>query len=398
MFHLVVQEEQLPNGMRVVVHPDARAGQVVACLGFDVGADADPVDQPGLAHLLEHLRFRSGGFESRLAAVGGTSNGWTDHDRMVVWAAAPPESLPLLVEWAGWTAMTGEWAEGDVDAERSVVAAEQAGMTDRAHGRDRERLAELLWGDFPYGRSVHGVPRADSGAMRTFAAQNFPPSHATLVVAGAVEAAAAFAEVHRVVWDAGWSRVVASPASIGSSDGSIAPQPPRPQPLNLPPQRIWMADDVGETSILAAWRTVPQVDSARPALDILAALVGAETNNARWSGSFSIEAERPAEIRRLRRRLRRTYADAQIAGVRADMSLRWARAIDGVVGRAQSLVTCALATGNPDCLPTEWEKYAAVTSSDLAAAAASISGEPDVLLAVVPGSVGHAPLPRMDRW
>ncbi len=392
-FHLVVHEERLPNGMRVVCHPDPRAGRVLAGVGFGVGAGEDPPDQQGLAHLIEHLVFRVDGFERRLAAVGGTSNGWTDHDRTVLWAAAPIAALDLVVRWAGWEVMRGEWGDGEVEGERQVVATEQAGLVDRAHARDRERVASILWGEHPYGRSVHGVPTSTAEATRAFRREWYTPAHATLVVAGAVDPEVAMATIRRVVWDEGWATL------DGDVQGAtLASEAPPPPAVAAPPQRIWLPDDVGDTSLLAAWRTVSQSDVVRPAFDILAALIGAETANARWGGSFLIVGERPRDLARARRRLLLPYASTQLDDVRADMALRWARALDGVVGRAQSLLTCELATGEPDCLPAEWAGYAAVTPDDVAAVAARLRPEPDVLLAVVPASVGRAPLPRMDRW
>lgn len=326
----------LEGGLRVVAHEDRGAGRVAVVVAYAGGASADPPGKAGLAHLVEHLLFR-GGYDEALARIGATSNAWTDHDRLVTWAAAAPEHLGALLdlEAGRFTGVTEE----EVRQELRVVAEE-------ASGRDLlpERLAARLWPGHPYGRPVLAPLVATLDEVRAF-----PLVAHTLVVAGELDATDALATVR---------------AAFG--EGPIR----RELPAIMAPDP---AVSGGEGTVVA-WRTVPQAHADRPALDLLAAMRGADTRNGPHGGSFAIVADTERDLRRARRALRRT---AGLDEARRDMALRWATAIDGVVGRATSLATCSLATGVPDCLPGEWAAYAAVTDGDLRRVGASLAREPD---------------------
>ncbi|MGZ6163449.1 MAG: insulinase family protein, partial [Myxococcaceae bacterium] len=54
-----VRSVDLPSGMRVVVEKDASRPLVVVVSVVDVGGSDDPPGKEGLAHLVEHLTFRS---------------------------------------------------------------------------------------------------------------------------------------------------------------------------------------------------------------------------------------------------------------------------------------------------------------------------------------------------
>lgn len=308
---------------------------MVVVVAYAGGASAG---KPGLAHLVEHLLFR-GGYDEALATIGATSNAWTDPDRLVTWAAAAPEHLDRLLQLE--RGRLASVTEEDVRQELLVIAQEWS-----ARDHLPERLAASLWPDHPYGRPVLTPLVATVAEVRAF-----PLSAHTLVVAGEVDGDRALA---------------AARSALGEGPGRV----------ELPTTPTAGTPQRGEGTV-AAWRTVPQAHPDRPALDLLAALHGADTRNGPLGGSFAIVADTPRSLRRTRRALRRIV---DLDSARHDMALRWARAIDGAVGRATALATCSLATGEPDCLPAEWAAYAAVTPEDLRRVARGLNRDPDAVI------------------
>src|SRR3954466_8680724 len=89
----------LPNGLRVVLAPDAGAGVVGVAVHYDVGFRSEPEGRTGFPHLFEHVRFP--GRESlpklehfRLVqSSGGVFNGSTHTDYTDYFEVVPAGAL-----------------------------------------------------------------------------------------------------------------------------------------------------------------------------------------------------------------------------------------------------------------------------------------------------------------
>ena len=55
-----VERTKLPNGLRVVLLPDASAPVIGVAVYYDVGIRSEPEGRTGFAHLFEHLMFQAG--------------------------------------------------------------------------------------------------------------------------------------------------------------------------------------------------------------------------------------------------------------------------------------------------------------------------------------------------
>lgn len=97
--------ERLPNGLRLVVAPGARAGVAAVAVHVGVGFRAEPPGASGLAHLFEHLMFAgsahvpAGGHFAAVEAGGGRVGAHTRHDHTeffdLVAATALAETVAL---------------------------------------------------------------------------------------------------------------------------------------------------------------------------------------------------------------------------------------------------------------------------------------------------------------
>ncbi|PKZ42592.1 peptidase M16, partial [Kytococcus schroeteri] len=149
---LPLVERTLPNGLRVVVQPDATAPVVAVNLWVRVGSGHEAPGHTGFAHLFEHLMFqgsanvRTGEHFERLMAVGGSANATTALDRTNYFETLPAGALDLAL-----------WLESDrhlllrealdqstLDNQRSVVVEEK-----------RQR-----YDNQPYGSAFHRMQAA----------------------------------------------------------------------------------------------------------------------------------------------------------------------------------------------------------------------------------------------
>jgi zinc protease len=221
---------ELGSGLRVLVQEDHSAPMVAVVSVYGVGAADDPAGQEGLAHLVEHLSFRSQAngatIGERLRQIGATSNATTSPDATTYHALAHREHLAALLDIERRRlAHTLEGITPEILAvERDVIRNER-----RQRGGDRGSLVDLLDRAFPGGHQLArqlGAGEASFQALSLEAAEklvraSYRPENATIVVAGDVDPD----QVGRLL--AGWSRELV-----------FGPQGPKgpPRPHLLPPE------------------------------------------------------------------------------------------------------------------------------------------------------------------
>src|SRR5215813_874186 len=91
---------RLANGLRVVIAQDHRTPFVSVNIRYDVGSRDERDDQHGIAHLVEHLAFRStrhipdGSFFRQLESTGAIRlNGMTSVDSTAFFELVPTNAL-----------------------------------------------------------------------------------------------------------------------------------------------------------------------------------------------------------------------------------------------------------------------------------------------------------------
>ena len=96
-------EQQLDNGLRIIVKEDHRAPTVVHMVWYRVGSMDETNGTTGVAHLLEHMMFKgtpsigAGEFSRLVAAAGGRDNAFTSKDYTAYFQQMPKQKLILLV-------------------------------------------------------------------------------------------------------------------------------------------------------------------------------------------------------------------------------------------------------------------------------------------------------------
>ncbi len=97
-------EQQLPNGLRVIVKEDRRAPTAVHMVWYRVGGMDETNGTTGVAHLLEHMMFKgtpttgAGEFSRIVAAAGGRDNAFTSRDYTAYFQQIPSRQLEQMMQ------------------------------------------------------------------------------------------------------------------------------------------------------------------------------------------------------------------------------------------------------------------------------------------------------------
>jgi zinc protease len=221
----------LDSGLQVVVQPFPGHPIIHATTVIDAGSAFDPTGKEGLAHLVEHLYFRSGapGVRAQVEALGGFSNAYTTHDEVVYEITVPAGSFSTLMtlEERLLSAPVTGVSEALFQAERAVVTSELRQNYDHRGIGGVQAVVEALFPDGdPYRRPIIGTEASLAGLTLSdatqFGATNYRSERATLVLSGAVT----FQQVEQAL---GASKVLAA-----RRDGAKACKPRTVAPLTPP--------------------------------------------------------------------------------------------------------------------------------------------------------------------
>jgi zinc protease len=97
-------EQQLPNGLRVIVKEDRRAPTVVHMVWYRAGSMDETNGRTGVAHVLEHMMFKGtpsagpGEFNRRVAAAGGRDNAFTSRDYTAYFQQVPKAQAAEMMQ------------------------------------------------------------------------------------------------------------------------------------------------------------------------------------------------------------------------------------------------------------------------------------------------------------
>jgi zinc protease len=122
-----IKEFSLSNGLQVLLIPDASQSNMVVNIVYKVGSRHEGYGETGMAHLLEHMLFKStkklGDIKKMLADKGGNANGTTWYDRTNYYEIFPAsdENLKWSLEMEADRMINATMLQSDLDTEFSVV-------------------------------------------------------------------------------------------------------------------------------------------------------------------------------------------------------------------------------------------------------------------------------------
>jgi predicted Zn-dependent peptidase len=258
----------LSNGLRVAIAPRPDAALTALKLFIKVGSRHDG-DQPGMAHLIEHLMLdrpaRDRPVAEEVEARGGEINALTHREYTAVQAVVLPRearhALGIFRDLLEPLAL----APDGLERERRVI------LREMDHAADTQSAAwdlflQALWGEDPFTRPIHGDPEVVRSVKAPDLAAHFArypaPGRMVLAVAGPVEpedvlvwAEDALGDLAGAAWEDTFSR------------------------LPTAPQRRRVTKETAVVHLIAGVEAVPLADLRRPAVKVLDMVLGQGTGS-----------------------------------------------------------------------------------------------------------------------
>jgi zinc protease len=192
-----ITEYDYPNGLRVLLYPDAGEPKITINVTYLVGSRHEGYGETGMAHLLEHMDFieTTGGRKIKNEITAHTSawNGTTSDDRTNYYETIP--STDDNLQWAlGLEAdrmVNVKFTKEILDTEMTVVRNEFERGENNPASILRERVASTAYLWHNYGKSTIGskddLERVPVNRLAEFYRKFYQPDNAVLTITGRID-------------------------------------------------------------------------------------------------------------------------------------------------------------------------------------------------------------------
>ena len=202
-----ITEYELPNGLRVLLAPDASKPSTTVNMTYLVGSRHENYGETGMAHLLEHMIFKGTPLMrnalGEFARRGLRANGTTSADRTNYFAtfAANPETLAWYLGWQADVMINASILRSDLDTEMTVVRNEMEAGENSPFRVLLQKMMATAYQWHNYGKSTIGarsdVENVDIEQLRAFYQQYYQPDNAVLIISGKFDVAQTLRDVVR---------------------------------------------------------------------------------------------------------------------------------------------------------------------------------------------------------
>jgi len=192
-----VTEYDFPNGLRVLLYPDAASPKVTINMTYLVGSRHEGYGETGMAHLLEHMNFieTTSGRQIKKEIVdrGASWNGSTSEDRTNYYETVPAtdENLKWALGLEADRMVNVKMAKELLDTEMTVVRNEFERGENSTRSVLEERVAATAYLWHNYGKSTIGsredIERVPIDRLAAFYRKFYQPDNAVLVLAGRLD-------------------------------------------------------------------------------------------------------------------------------------------------------------------------------------------------------------------
>ena len=205
-----VTEYAFPNGLHVLLFPDNSKPKITVNVVYLVGSRNEGYGETGMAHLLEHMVFKTSKsgrelFKDLTDRAGGSFNGTTSYDQTMYFETfnASEENLrwALGLETDRMVNMT--MLKKDLDTEMTVVRNEMESGENSPLNILHERVLAAAYNFHNYGKTVIGsrtdVERVPVANLAVFYQKYYQPDNADLIIAGQFDESKALALVSETI-------------------------------------------------------------------------------------------------------------------------------------------------------------------------------------------------------
>ena len=200
-----VTEYAFPNGLHMLLFPDNSKPKVTINMVYLVGSRNEGYGETGMAHLLEHMVFKttkSGRnlFKELTDRTGGSNfNGTTGYDQTMYFETlnASDENLRWGLGLEAERMVNMTMKKEDLDSEMTVVRNEMESGENNPGNVLQERILAAAYNFHNYGKTVIGarsdVERVPIDNLAVFYRKYYEPDNAVLIVAGQFDESKALA-------------------------------------------------------------------------------------------------------------------------------------------------------------------------------------------------------------
>lgn len=189
-----INEYKLPNGLKILMVPDATQNNVVVNVVYQVGSRHEGYGETGMAHLLEHMLFKGSkkfsSIKKTIADKGASANGTTWYDRTNYYEILPASdsNLRWALDMESDRMINSLMLKSDLDKEFSVVRNEFESGENNPNSILMERIFSTMYLWHNYGKSTIGskedIEKVPIENLKTFYKKYYQPDNATLIVGG----------------------------------------------------------------------------------------------------------------------------------------------------------------------------------------------------------------------
>jgi zinc protease len=194
-----ITEYHLPNGLKVLLLPDASKPTVAVNITYLVGSRHENYGETGMAHLLEHMVFKGTPkiqkLDEEFSKRGFRSNGSTTLDRTNYYELfqAGDDNLKWALEMEADRMVNAFVAKKDLDTEMTVVRNEFEKGENSPFNVLYKRLQSVAFDWHNYGKSTIGnrsdIEHVKIDNLQAFYRRYYQPDNAVLMVAGKFDTA-----------------------------------------------------------------------------------------------------------------------------------------------------------------------------------------------------------------
>lgn len=261
----------LPNGLRVVLAPQADALTATAVVMVRAGSEYETREQNGVSHFLEHLVFKGtkrypkvGQVSEVLEGMGAETNAWTAESHTAYWAKAQSGKAGKLLEVISELHLDPLLDASEIERERGVVIEEIAMYDDMPNRKVYDVWGSLLYGeDQPAGRPIAGpkenIRSLSREQITAYRAGRYRAPETVVSLAGGFDAA----EVARFIRE-----------RFAGLDGRRAAPKPRTREVQARPGLKLVSRPGDQAHLVVGFRGFKLGDRREHALSLLATVLG----------------------------------------------------------------------------------------------------------------------------
>jgi zinc protease len=225
----IIQRKVLPNGLEVIVVENHGVPLATVEVNVKNGAFTQSPEYAGLAHMYEHMFFRSNAryqrpeeFIQRAGELGAVFNGTTQEERVNYYITLAADSVDAGIRFLSAALLAPLFRQEELERERQVVIGEYDRNESSPFFQLTQEMDKLLYpGNFSR-KNVIGdrgvILTTTPEKLRTIQRKYYIPNNSVLIVSGDVNPQRVFASAEREL--GGWQR--------GPDPFTVDPIPPIP--------------------------------------------------------------------------------------------------------------------------------------------------------------------------